>query len=135
VSVATTGASTGAIQWIPRPPPVFLLPVGSLIALCALLLAVVSAFTRVRRCGFGFAQAKFSGALTALLLLTVVGITGCGGGGGGSAPAPQIIPTPQPIVTPTPQGTFTITLTPAATTAGGTQLPPMAPIPLTLIVK
>src|SRR5216683_3112017 len=135
VSVATTGASTGAIQWIPRPPPVFLLPLGSLIALCALLLAAVSAFTRVRRCRFGFAQAKFSGALAALLLLTVMGITGCGGGGGGSAPAPQIIPPPQPTVTPTPQGTFTITLTPMATTAGGTQLPPMAPIPLTLIVK
>jgi hypothetical protein len=135
-SVATTGAGTGGNQWAPPLPPVFLSPVVSLIAFCVLLLTIVLTSKR-ERC-WGFALARFTGAFAAVVWLAVIGITGCGGGGG-SVPAPQNIPapqpTPQPIATPTPPGTFTITLTPSATTASGTQLPPMAPVQLTLIVK
>ena len=132
VSVATTGAATGAIpERLPLHPRSF--PLLWWVALLALLSTVLSTF-KGRRC-FWPGQVGLSGALAAVVLLAALGIAGCAGGGGGSAPAPQIIPPPQPTVTPTPQGTYAITLTPMATTAGGTQLPSMAPIPLTLIVK
>jgi large repetitive protein len=131
VSIATTGAATGAIpERLPLRPSLRLL---WWVALLALLSTVLSTF-KSRRC-FWPGQVGLSGVLAAVVLLAALGIAGCAGGGGGSAPAPQIIPPPQPTATPTPQGTYTITLTPMATTAGGTQLAPMAPIPLTLIVK
>jgi hypothetical protein len=107
-------------------PRVFLLPIASLLALWGLLLSIV-----FRRGCCRFAHAKFIGA-SAAALLVVIGIAGCGGG---SAAPPQSIPAAQHSVTPTPQGTFNILLTPAATTASGTPLAPMSPIPLTLIVQ
>ena len=126
VSISTTGASAGGIRWRPRMPRVFLLPIASLLALWGLLLSIV-----FRRGCCRFAHAKFIGA-SAAALLVVIGIAGCGGG---SAATPQSIPAAQHSVTPTPQGTFNILLTPTATTASGTPLAPMSPIPLTLIVQ
>ena len=113
-------------------PGGFPLQIVSLLALCALLFSLRSAFGSRR---YGFAHRKFIAACAVVILLAVFGISGCGGGGGGSVANPQSIPTPQPAVTPTPQGTFTILLTPMARTASGTLLAPMSPIQLTLIVQ
>jgi 6-phosphogluconolactonase (cycloisomerase 2 family) len=128
VSISTTGASTGGIPWTPRLPRGFPLQIISLVALCGLLLSMVSTLKRGPR---GFSQTRLIGASAVLILLAVMGIAGCGG----SAAAPQSVSTPQPVVTPTPQGTFTITLMPTAMTVSGTELPPMSPIQLTLIVQ
>jgi len=127
VSISTTGASAGGIGWTPRLPRLFLFPIASLLAFCTLLFFIV-----FRRGCHGFARTKFIAACAAAILLVVIGIAGCGGG---SAASPQGIPTAQHSVTSTPQGTFNILLTPAATTASGTPLAPMSPIPLTLIVQ
>jgi hypothetical protein len=129
VGVSTTGASAGGIPWKRRMPRVFPLEMVSLLALCTLLFSLRSMF-RSRHCGF--AHTKFIAACASLILLAVIGISGCGGG---SVANPQSIPTPQPGVTPTPQGAFTIALTPTARTAGGTLLAPMSPVQLTLIVQ
>jgi 6-phosphogluconolactonase (cycloisomerase 2 family) len=131
VTVSTVGTSTGAIPWTPAASDVFRLLVVSLLALWGLLLSV-AAFTLTRRRRLGFEGMRLIAASAAVILLGIIGIAGCGGG---TAAAPPSNPSPQTAVTPTPQGTFTITLTPAAITASGIQLPPMQPIQLTLIVQ
>jgi 6-phosphogluconolactonase (cycloisomerase 2 family) len=131
VSVSTTGASAGLIPWKLRMPRVFPLEMISLLALCALLFSLRSTF---RSQHHGFAQAKFIAACAVVILLAVVGISGCGGDSVNAAD-PQSVPAPQPAVTPTPQGTFTLSLTPAARTASGTLLAPMSPVQLTLTVQ
>lgn len=127
VDVATSGAAAGALfDRVPSLPRlqwrVFWL---------AALLGWMSVFFTFSKSGRRL-RGGLAAALAAVLLLGVFAAAGCASG---SSATPQAAVTPQPAVTQTPQGTFIITLTPAATTANGTQLPPGAPIQLTLIVK
>jgi hypothetical protein len=133
VSVATKGVTGSAVPGTLSLPPASVLRMISMMALLVLLV-VVTRTSKIQDC-YALTSRRFAGAVAATVLLAVViAIAGCGGG---SIAAPQSIPTPTPTPQPvvTPQGTFTLTLTPSATTAGGTALPPITPIPLTLIVK
>jgi hypothetical protein len=68
-------------------------------------------------------------AFLAIAGLTLFTAAGCGGGNTGaqSAPVTQSVPTPT--------GTSTITVSVTATTTAAAQLPPIAPIQLTLTVN
>lgn len=131
VTVTTTAATTAGASVMPFSVTPRLMPFTLWRALfpiiaCVILLLVCSA----QRVSGRAARATLP-AFTAFALLAIFYIAGCGGG---SATA-QSVPITSPGATGTPQGAFTLVLTPAATSASGTQLAPLPPLQLTLVVN
>jgi hypothetical protein len=126
VMVTTSGAAAEPPYSAPRtvpPPALRTLPPLCALVLLLLLLALIrkrDSTHRPWRAGAGYVFAT-------LAVLLVLSASGCGGGSTNVTPAP-----PPQIVTP--KGTFTIVVTPSATSVNGQPLQ-LQPIPLTLTVR
>jgi 6-phosphogluconolactonase (cycloisomerase 2 family) len=123
VTVKTSGPNHAALPYSnkPRFTPFSQWPMlYSLALLLMALLAFSNRSTQVRA-----KRLAWSSALATIVMFTIFSVAGCGGAGG--APPPP----PPPVVTP--PGTFTLTVTPAATSPSGKPLQ-LSPIQLTLNV-
>jgi 6-phosphogluconolactonase (cycloisomerase 2 family) len=131
VTVSTKGA--GALP--PSIPRRFLPPAGirvlPLLAF-ALILAIVARNRRMFDDALRPGRLAWSGALTAILLCSLIDAAGCGGSSVTTTPAPAQAPPPPPIITPSGTSTITITMTAMSLTQQPLQL---QPLPLTLTVK
>lgn len=127
VTVATSGTSSML-------PPLRLTPYGSfplwrLVVSGATLLALLFLLLHGFGAGVRGKQNVWATTAVGVLLWGGIGIAGCGGGGGSSAAAPQ------PAIVVTPSGTYTIVVTPTATSSATSKQFPLSPVSLTLIVK
>jgi hypothetical protein len=130
VTVATTG--TGALMLFSdtsRFKPQTLLPSATALALLAMVL-IMFGLRRTQRTARSV-RLVCGGALAGLGVMAMFAATGCGGG----STIAQSVPVTQPSVTATPVGTYTVTLTPTATSGNGSPLAAVPPTQLTLIVN
>jgi hypothetical protein len=133
----TVSVSTSGPAMLPPSIPWRVAPLESVRVL--LLLAVIPILTMAIRYrwildgGISVRPLTRSGALCAILLVSVIYVTGCGSVSSTASTTPTP-PPPAPPPAVTPSGTFTIVVTPAATSSTGQPLP-LTPIQLTLTVK
>jgi hypothetical protein len=133
VNIATTASSflvpnsaRRPISIPPMPAPNFL---GWTLAFSIVVMATLYQRGDRRRFGFAFTSRQFAYSGFAIVILMAYGLAGCATGGNSTAPPP-------PTQSGTPQGTYTITLTPAASSMTGQPLQTAAlAIHLTLTVK
>jgi hypothetical protein len=130
VSVATTGGSL-LVPFSRRPrfmPPMVLRLTAPLVFWVMVLLA---GNLRKKLWTAQSGRLIWGGGLAGLAVMAMLAATGCGGG----SSIAQSVPVTQPNMTVTPPGTYTITLTPTATSTNGSQLAPVPPTQLMLIAN
>lgn len=130
VSVATTGSGMVPFEFGPRATP---LPGWRFVSMPAaiLILFLLFAVAAKRERFMNARSPRWSTAFACCALLLVVSVSGCGGGG---SVASQTAPTPPAPPPGTPQGTYTITITPSATSTSGKTFP-LQPMQLSLTVS